>query len=291
VHPSCQTLGVMKLVIDSNRLQSDELQNYLLRSTGNVAVLCDFAAMEAYKGDTLISIYKSMQVVSAFPRQILILKGSRLVSGLRGRRSGLQRRLIDEQQTEDFHIFATAMVNGKGASTRIDQQLIEHGVAAKTHLNQMLNDASDMRPVFDVLTKLYAKEELALIRAGAEYTQAMVDKLVSTLLEISALIFSNTGLVRHRPSPEELPNTFLFRVALCCYLMAIRRGALGGAAAAKAERVRNDMVDMIFVAYGTYFDGLMSADTNVNRIYDEACVMLSALFKAEVPRLAALQRK
>lgn len=66
----------MKLVVDSNRLQSEELRTYLNASTSNLAVISDFAAMEAYKGNTLASIYKSMQVLADFPNQVLILKCS-----------------------------------------------------------------------------------------------------------------------------------------------------------------------------------------------------------------------
>ena len=60
----------MKLIIDSNCLRSDELQRYLASSNENLAVLTDFAAMEAYQGDTLLSIYESMRIVASFaPRR------------------------------------------------------------------------------------------------------------------------------------------------------------------------------------------------------------------------------
>jgi hypothetical protein len=57
----------MRLVIDSNRLQSEELRMHLAQSSQRLAILTDFAAMEVYKGNTLSSIYKSMGVVAEFP--------------------------------------------------------------------------------------------------------------------------------------------------------------------------------------------------------------------------------
>jgi len=274
----------MKLIIDSNCLRSDELQGYLASSSENLAVLTDFAAMEAYKGDTLVSIYESMRIVASFPLQILVLKGTQTVGSLSGRRSGLQERLTDRSQTKLFHHFAAAMARGRGVNPSVDKQLLAHGTASKTHLDQMLADAADLRGIIESLARIYTKEERARIQNGAEYTQEMIDKLVPNLLDIAANLFSDVR-VKRRPSPAELPNTFLFRVALSCYLMAMRRGAFGGVAGVKAERIRNDMVDMTFVAYGTFFDGIMSADKNVNRVYDEACAMLSGLFKAKVPRI------
>ena len=41
----------MKLVIDSNELQSDRLSEFLGSSPSNAAVIPDFCAMEAHKGN------------------------------------------------------------------------------------------------------------------------------------------------------------------------------------------------------------------------------------------------
>lgn len=54
---------VLRVVIDSNRLQSDDLRAFLQVSPNNFAVLTDYAWIEAYKGNSLVSIQKSMGVV------------------------------------------------------------------------------------------------------------------------------------------------------------------------------------------------------------------------------------
>jgi hypothetical protein len=43
----------VRKIVDSNVLQSPVLRAYLSKSANNFAVLTDYAAMEAYKGDTL----------------------------------------------------------------------------------------------------------------------------------------------------------------------------------------------------------------------------------------------
>ena len=80
----------MRKVVDSNFLQSDELRDYLSKSAGNYVVLTDYAAMEAYKGDTLGTIYRSMEILADYPKQVIVLKGTQVVCGLRGRGAGLQ---------------------------------------------------------------------------------------------------------------------------------------------------------------------------------------------------------
>jgi hypothetical protein len=92
-------------VIDSNALQTPELRTYLARSSANFAVLNDYTAMEAYKGNTLVSIFRSMEILAEFPRQVIILKPTGKICGLRGRSDGLQRRMVDERQTRELPVF------------------------------------------------------------------------------------------------------------------------------------------------------------------------------------------
>lgn len=281
----------MKLVIDSNRLNSDDLRAFLLKSTENIAVLIDFVAIEAYNGNTLNKIYKSMEVVSGFPKQVLILKGSSKVGSMSGKVKGLQRRLIDEEQTRGFPKYIKILERGRNGNRQVQQQLLAYGQSAQAHLDKMLIDAIDIKPIFDTLAKLYSKEERAIIRDKRPYTSEMIGKLGKTVIEISGMAFSKHPFVQRNPTYEELPNTFLFRVALSCYLMAIRRGALSSSNNARPDKIRNDMVDMIFVAYGTYFDGILSNDSDMNHMYEEACLMLSGLFNAEIPNLAWVSKK
>ena len=91
---------VVRTVIDTNRLQSEQLRRYLAANSNNYAVLPDFVQMEVLKGDTLASIYKAMRILGKFPNQVLVLKGTKLAWAVKGSKSGLQKRLIDPKQTD-----------------------------------------------------------------------------------------------------------------------------------------------------------------------------------------------
>ncbi|WP_141229037.1 hypothetical protein [Pseudomonas fragi] len=280
----------MHLIIDSNQLQHPKLREFL-KNPKNRAVLTDFSAMEAYKGDTLNSIFKSMSVVSDFPTQVIILKGSAKVCGMSGRQKGLQRRLIDETQTSEFPKFAHDLRKAESGNMHLRRQLLDLGKSATEHLEKMLIDAEQMREVFTILGNEYTKEERAALREQRMYTSSMVDRLARTLLVITDQIFKDAPIVRKRPSFKELPNTLIFRFSLACYVMAITRSARGGMRNMRPDRLRNDLVDMIFVAYGTYFDGIMSDDENVNVMFTETCLILAGLFNAEIPALNRLQNR
>src|ERR1700730_8532175 len=94
--------GRTRKVVDSNCLQSEALKAYLSASAGNYVVLTDYAAMEAYKGDTLKSIYRSMEILAQHPQQVVVLRGTQDICALNGRTAASLKPLIDEAQTRDF---------------------------------------------------------------------------------------------------------------------------------------------------------------------------------------------
>lgn len=279
----------MKLVIDSNQLQTPQFREFLASSPNNLAVLPDFAAMEAYKGDSLKTIFRSLAVLADFPEQVVVLKGSAKNCGMSGRRKGLQRRLIDETQTRGFPEYIRAIRLAESGNTRLQKQIMKLGESANEHLEKMRVEATNIREAIEVLGSRYTKEERAAFRTRSEYSPELIDKLVLTVLEMAALIFGRSPFVRRKPTYPELPNTFIFRVTLAIYLLGITRYSNGGFSDLSANKLRNDFVDMMLVAYGTFFDGLMSSDKNVERMFKEVSLLLSVLFDAEVPWLARLK--
>ena len=273
----------MKLVIDSNRLQSEELLNFLARSKSNVAVVTDYVAMEAYKGNTLDSIFKSMKVLASFPAQVVVLKGTRAVCGLRGRDAGLQRRLIDEAQTKEFPVYIKHLEQARHGNAHLRQQLLDLGLEATSHFDRLLDDAKSTGEVIKDIATLYSKEERATIRKGEIPPQETVDKIVKNVMTIAAQLFGSHPNAGRFPSYMELRNTYIFRASLCTYLLVLDWISVGGADKATAKRLRNDFVDMHFAAYATYFDGLMSDDRKTAKLHAEARVWLMALFDCRLP--------
>lgn len=273
----------MKLVIDSNCLQSQALQAYLSRSTSNVAVLTDYAAMEAYKGDTLASIFRSMEILAQFPRQVIVLKGTRAACSQRGRPARLQRRLIDRVQTDEFPAYVRHLAAARNGHHGLQAQLLDHGREATAHLDRMLIDAETTGEAIQGISTIFSKDERACIRRGETPPRETVNKIVKNVLTVAGQAFGQHPDAKFIPGYSELSNTFIFRAALCTYLLALDWAAHGGVKDAAPERLRNDFVDMNFAAYATYFDGLMSSDKKTIRLHTEARVWLLALFGCELP--------
>jgi hypothetical protein len=59
----------VKRIVDSNFLQCEALRAYLCKSPERYVVMTDYAFMEAYKADTLDTLYRSMEIISKYPKQ------------------------------------------------------------------------------------------------------------------------------------------------------------------------------------------------------------------------------
>jgi len=275
----------MRKVIDSNGLQNPIVRAYLAASPANTVVLSDHVAIEAYKGDTLAGIYKSMSILSEFPQQVVMLKGTQTICGLSGRTAGLQKRLIDGAQTREFPVYCQRLMAAKAGNLAFENQILEKGRKATAHIDAMLTDAKALSSTFDLVAKTYDKNELRLLRSGTRLSEPLIRKLIVAVLEVAYILFKEHPNVQRLPSIEdlpELPNTYIFRASLSAYLLALDWIAHGGAKGAKESTLLNDVVDMGVIAYATYFDGLLSEDKRAKRIHKDVCLLLGTVFGCQI---------
>jgi hypothetical protein len=275
----------MQKIIDSNFLRSEGLREYLSKSPHNYAVLTDYAAMEAYKGDILVTIYNSTEILSRYPQQVIVLRPTLIVCGLSGRAAGLRRRMIDHGQTRGFQKYCQHLVAAERGNLDLREQLLQKGRDAIAHFDRMVAGVANLPNVFGEVAKVYTEAEIRILRKGSGYTEEMIDKLVRVVLHLAATLFADHPRVNKLPSAADLPNTFIFRVALCGHILMLRWIALGGERKIKPEKLRNDMVDINFAAFATYFDGLLSSDEKLNTIYREAVLLLRSVFSASKAQL------
>jgi hypothetical protein len=236
--------------------------------------------MEAYKGDTLASIFKSMSILADFPKQVIILKTTGVVCGLRGRTAGLQRRLIDEAQTRDFDEYCRNLRKAKLGFKALQNHLLELGKAADEQMERILADAKIMPDGIDDIAGSFTEAELKMIRTYAPIPDRLGEKLFDRMIELARSLFARHPNATVVTAKNELPNTFLFRAALCSFLWAVDWIAVGGAQNVKPERIRNDLVDLNFATFATYFDGLMSMDAKPLRLYRRASSILGKILAA-----------
>jgi hypothetical protein len=264
----------VKRIVDSNFLQCEALRAYLCKSPERYVVMTDYAFMEAYKADTLDTLYRSMEIISKYPKQVIVLKGTGIVRLLSGRAAGLQKRLIDVRSTKGFSEFCQHLDAARLGNPELQSQLLYRAAEARKQMSRIETDAEEYGSVLCDITKLFTEIEQKIIRNGSPYTETMCEKMLRHITTMAAMLMKRHLPGEKPPRAGEARNMYLFRVALCMHLLAHRWIAVGGVGKTRSDKIRNDFIDVSFAAYATYFDGILSGDKKVNDIYGKAAWLL-----------------
>jgi len=257
----------MRKVVDSNMLRDCDLDRWLRRSRSNIAVLTDYLAMEALKGDAPIGARKSMKILSGFPGQVAILKSTTAICGLAGVSRGLQRRMIDHPQSKGFGQYCKTLFLADNRSTHVDSQLKDLADTATRHFKRVEKSAEAVRSAGVEIAKTFSPADRRVIRAAPTWPTGIHARFVSELVDLSRLLFDSHPSVTRPPSPHEIIHTYLFRSALISLLLVFEYADDGGLPNRATHRLVNDLSDTHFATYATFFDGLITKDERQLRLY------------------------
>jgi hypothetical protein len=181
----------MRKVVDTNFLKCEELRAYLAEPS-NFAVVTDYTVMEVLQGDSPASIYKSMEILTEYPKQVIALKSTSAVCILKTRRRGrgLQRRLIDREQTSGFSAWCQKLDAARRGDKALEAQLLHKRRDASAYLDLMLGNMETYAANLQGAAKNYTQAELKILRTDKPYTPEMHDKLVDSIFNLAALFFA-----------------------------------------------------------------------------------------------------
>jgi hypothetical protein len=267
-------------VIDKNFFEDPMLDEFLNDDVENRAVITDFASMESYKGDALKNISRSISILSRYSNQVLVLKPTPFVRRIGRIQPEHRFNLIDWNQSRHFGRFCEDVKLAEDGDPIRLKAIHAYGMCASEHLVGMLEIVP---AIAEYIEYIRAKTSSEAIKARMNQTALSAKDGLGILEDIKALSHRLLQIDK-LPIPEtwaEARDWFLVRFAVATHLLALRWVGVGGTAAAKPNRIRNDLVDVSYAVYATYFDGLLSADDKLNSIYLETDVLLERFFTAK----------
>ncbi|QOZ44780.1 hypothetical protein XH89_15830 [Bradyrhizobium sp. CCBAU 53340] len=245
----------MREVTDTNYLMFPELKEYLSKPY-NCVVLTDLVIMETLRIGDLESVCRQLEPLTQHPKQVIVLKTTHAVAGLRRRRRrGLQRRRVHRVQTQGFAAWCEKL----DLARKGDKELVKQFVAKCERASADLADLAMGQETFAANlaehAKHYSEAELKILRKNEPITPELLKKIKGHIVDLAGALFDAHPSFKKRPAVKHLPNAFVFRYAISGYVVALRRIKEGGANEASAEKIRNDLIDAMIVAHATYFDG------------------------------------
>ena len=264
------------MVVDSNFFRETKLDKFLAESPENFAVLTDYSAIEAYKTGNPTVILSSMRILSARPRQVLVLKGTIDCCGIFGGTYSFPAALIDWDQTKHFSEFFPDLLAAQSGNVQLQKQIEANCTAAQQQIERIRLDTSKMLEGLTAIADLYSQNEIRMIRDGEVFKDdPLLRKAIGNSMTLAGLMFSRHPKVEMLPSFEQLSNTFIFRQAICMQVLLFKWIQHGRQFAIGSKKLLNDQVDINFAAYALCFDGLLTNDQKLRLIYEDAKILLN----------------
>lgn len=256
----------MRVVIDSNRVQSPELETFLASGPSHRAVVTDWLMMEAYKGDMRKSLYKSIAVLEKYPRQVIVLRNTGQCMRVRAD-AQMANRLIWTEHTETFPDFMREVRAAEAGDTAIEESLLQRAREANRRMDELLNEAEFLLQGHTVMVSALTAADISAIRGGPVVPPDILRRVFSIALDVAEGFRQIFEPPIPPPSLKMRARDFLFRVGLAMTCSCLEWVRTGCPEQVKAEKVRNDYVDGMLSVYGTYFNGLMTGDAKLQRTH------------------------
>jgi hypothetical protein len=267
----------MKKVIDANFFQNSALADYLRSNKRNLVIFSDYACMEAYKGNAIKNISKSIEIVCQFPDQVIVLKGTRDIVRLSLSPNGF-KKFEDPIQIGEFKKFCLSVKQAIQGDAALVSQILRNGQLASKHFDKLQKDAEVIAKGIEELAKSFKHDHLRSLRKREKPEAEVIDRMIRDILLVAGFLSREHPDVDKMPQASQLPNSYIFRYAVSAYLLALQWISDGGPGEVKREKLRNDFIDMHYVAYATFYDGLLTRDAKMTRIYQETCFILENVF-------------
>lgn len=228
--------------------------------------------METLRAHDPASIAQQLKILADHPQQVLVLKTTHAICGLRPRRRGrgLQRCLIDKKQSAAFKPFCDKIEKARDGDDVLKAQLIEKCDHAAADLAQIAQGQETFVANLAEHAKKYTDAELKILRRGETVTPDLLDKITGEIFGLAQGLFAAHPYLKKLPRFQGLSNSFLFRYAVVGYVIVLRCIKEGGATGASPENIRNQMVDAMMATYATFFGGFMSDDKRAVELLDTA---------------------
>ena len=221
----------MKKIIDANFFSDSQLNTYLKSSKHNKVVFCDYASMEAYKGNALKNIKKSIEIVSKYPNQVIVLKGTRDIVKLTLSCKNA-RKFIDKKQTHDFKEFCNEVKLATQGNKTLEKRIIYLSKEASKHFDNIEKESDKIILGIQEIGKSFDPKHLTFLKNKGEYSNEfsleIKTKIIKDILTMAIYHFQNHPDVDKIPDFTKVSDSYILRYSICSYLLALWWISVGG---------------------------------------------------------------
>lgn len=130
----------------------------------------------------------------------------------------------------------------------------------------MISDMNVLVTAFDLVQKTFSASEIKKIRRK-ETNSEILSKTMKIIHRIEEDLRESHPHPVKNPLANEYINTFIFRYTIGVVYLNIEWIGSGSNNLSNIAKLRNDIVDVNFATYATYFDGILTKDNKLLKTY------------------------
>ncbi len=264
-------ITVITLLADSNGLRHLGLKAYLATSCDHAIALSDLTLIEMRKSNALSTSRNSLRITAQFTQQTYVLRRTDEILAENITAASQIPSLFDYEETIQL-AGLSRQLQAIPEPPGLRAHMAELEANAQTVMSRLTEEVAPLEAgLVDAATD-FSQAELTQIRTTAGITDSTRSKLLGLLKETTgSFILANQEPGRREPMLlRDAMGLFAFRYSLCMLLYYMEWVRVGRTTGKALPRRVNDVVDMQIAAMGTFFNGVLSADTALQVISNTA---------------------
>lgn len=256
------------LVVDPGLLGRPHLDEYrevadhLSKGDMNFVVFSDFALGEAFNGANIKGLCRTFALFRNRMQQLIVLRDTPLISRMPPEETELSMLVSELESNRLRALLHRAFTGTSGVELEITERSQHESRRFETLLLAAPEIRADLMHVLSVISD-DERKELRNDRVSEKGSK-----------QVAGLVrdFTKDLMIHHAgwtviPPPNQIIRTFIYRLALALVLQGLRWKATGGLESRSEEQLRNDTTDATYVAYGSLFGKLVTADGDSKKLF------------------------
>ncbi|HWZ94579.1 MAG TPA: hypothetical protein VNW30_05235 [Opitutaceae bacterium] len=261
-------------VIDFNAIGGNSRQlDAFFANQSNVAIVTDMMAFECLKRDGVDNYRKSFAAFEPYAHRVVALKDFSDLRHLRPKKAGFYDAIVDQERTSNFPRYCHQMLHVSDARIIATIQLQQTRV--QTFMSKIEKVTSEeFRRSIAELEQSVPADQRPNWRAGKPVTEQELKIAKGMVAGITTAHFNATFPNESLPNGDDAMYWLPFRYTVALQALTLKWLRDGGHQSVRPEKMRNDSIDIIYVAYGTLFDGVLSEDAKLQELSELANMIL-----------------
>lgn len=262
---------MITLLADSNALRHVGLKAYLQASRDHAIALSDLTLVEMRKSKALATSRESVRIAAQFPTQLFVLRRTDQILDENVTCEAATHALFDYDETIQFAALCRRLQT-LPPPPGLAEEMGEHEANARLIMSRLADQVAELEPGLVNAARDFTQAELTQIRTVQHIEDSTRRKLLNLLKQTTgSFILQNQYPGRRAPMLlRDAMGLFAFRYSLCMLLYYMEWVRVGRTVGKKLPRRVNDVVDMQIAAMGTFFNGVLSADDNLQIVSNTA---------------------